>query len=218
MRKTKHIAILLSFLFLTGCASDQSNQAQHASSGQNMMEQVIQQQTAQAGESRTEETVAEEAADASSDSSAETGTLQQPDAAMQNGAIDLEPLPESDVDVDLTKMNATMVYARVLNLMMNPETYVGMTVRMSGKLARYVDPETQAQYFACIIPDATACCSQGIEFVRKGDYRFPEDYPALDENVVVEGVLEIYEENGLKYIHLNNADMRLADDTQPTDG
>lgn len=209
-------SIWLSVILLGACSADKSNGSLHASSKPDMMEQVVQQQTVRVEEAKTEESVPE--GEDAAETGAEGATLMQPDAAMQNGAIDLEPLPESDVDVDLTKMNATMVYARVLNLMMNPETYVGMTVRMSGKLARYVDPETQAQYFACIIPDATACCSQGIEFVRKGDYSFPEDYPALDEEVVVEGVLEIYEENGLKYIHLNNADMRLADGAQTSNG
>ena len=208
------IGIALCMLLLAGCSGDKSNQSLHETSKQNTVEQVLEQQIANAEEKQAEETA--QASDAASEEASQV--LQQPDAAMQNGAIDLEPLPESDVDVDLTKMNSTMVYARVLNLLMNPETYVGMTVRMSGKLARYVDPETEAQYFACIIPDATACCAQGIEFVRKGDYSFPEDYPELDEEVVVEGVLEIYEENGMKYIHLNNADMRLADAAEETNG
>ena len=207
--------LLLAAVTLSGCSGDKSNRSLHErTTTSNTVGQVMEQQIARTDEDGAEQTP-ETAADAKT---AEEPVLQQPDAAMQNGAVELDPLPESDVDVDLTKMNSTMVYARVLNLLMNPETYVGMTVRMSGKLARYEDPESGAEYFACIIPDATACCSQGIEFVRKGVYRYPEDYPALDDEVVVEGVLEIYEENGLKYIHLNNADMRPADSPETADG
>ena len=32
-------------------------------------------------------------------------------------------------------------------------------------------------YHACVIPDATACCAQGIEFTLAGDHRWPDDYP-----------------------------------------
>ena len=214
MKQRYRVAVIvLAAVLCGGCAAGSDSTDQHLQSS-NKVEQVLQEQTSLSkaeAESDAEQEAAQE----------ETGTASQeatPDAAMQDGAIDLEPLPESDVDVDLTKMNATMIYARVLNLMMNPETYVGMTVRMSGKLSRYVDPETEAQYFACIIPDATACCTQGIEFVRKGDYRFPDDYPELDTEVVVEGVLEIYEENGLKYIHLTDADMRTTDTPEASNG
>ena len=203
----KHLQTILLcaalLLTLAGCGAKQTD-ATHAASKEDMIAEI-----------------AKTALDVSSEagtSATEMINLAPPDPAMQDGALDLEPLPESDVDVDLTKMNSTMVYARVLNLMTNPDTYVGMTVRMEGALALYEDPESHVQYFACIIADATACCAQGIEFQRKGDFRYPEDYPALDSEVVVEGVFEIYEEDGLRYIRLGDATMVPKASSTPSNG
>ena len=46
---------------------------------------------------------------------------------------------------------------------------------MNGDFAYYEDPETKKQYFACIIADATACCSQGLEFILTGDHTYPNE-------------------------------------------
>ena len=62
-----------------------------------------------------------------------------------------------------------------------------------GSGLRYQDPNTQKYYFACVIADATACCSQGIEFVPDGDYTYPE----LDSSITVSGIFDT--ENRLKY-------------------
>ena len=79
------------------------------------------------------------------------------------------------VDVDLTKLSSTMVYSEVYNMMVTPDKYVGKTVRMRGQFALYEDAESGARYFACIIADATACCSQGLEFVLEGNHAYPQD-------------------------------------------
>lgn len=108
-------------------------------------------------------------------------------------------------DVDLTKMSSTMIYAEVYNMIYNSDTYVGKYVKMAGKFAIY-EGDTRI-YFACIVPDATACCTQGIEFVLKGDFKYPEDYPALGADIVIAGVYELYEEDGFYYCQLADAKM-----------
>ena len=65
--------------------------------------------------------------------------------------------------------------------------------------------ETEKYLFGCIISDATACCSQGIEFIPTDDYHYPEGFPQGGENITVTGVFEILEDNGEKYIALTNA-------------
>ena len=60
-------------------------------------------------------------------------------------------------------------------------------------------------YHACIIPDATACCAQGIEFVWEGDHVWPDDYPEEGADIIVTGRLETYDENGFTYLHLVDA-------------
>lgn len=77
---------------------------------------------------------------------------------------------EQKVDVDLTKLSSTMVYAEVSNMCTEPTAYVDKIVKMRGKMAVY--PGDQRNYYACIISDATACCAQGIEFLTK-DGQYP---------------------------------------------
>lgn len=121
--------------------------------------------------------------------------------------------PEEGVDIDLTRLNSTMVFSEVNRMMYEPEEFLGKTVRVSGQFALAfgydeageVDPEQV--YFACIIPDALACCSSGIEFERAGEYQYPGDYPDEGDDITVTGVFEMYEEYGLEYFHLADAVM-----------
>ena len=111
----------------------------------------------------------------------------------------------SDIDVDLTSLSSTMVYAEVNNMLTDPDAYLGKTVKMHGSFAVY---EGEARnYYACIISDATACCSQGIEFVLDGAYAYPADYPELGSEVTVTGIFDTYSEDGRLYCQLINAAM-----------
>lgn len=105
------------------------------------------------------------------------------------------------IDVDLTKLSSTMVYSEVYNMMAYPDKYVGKTVRMKGQFALYENSKSGTRYFACIIADATACCSQGLEFVPESN----SAYPALGTEITVTGEFSTYEEDGNIYCHLIGA-------------
>ena len=109
------------------------------------------------------------------------------------------------IDVDLTTLSGTMVYAEVYDMMFSPEKYIGKKIKMRGQFAYYEDTETENIYFACIISDATACCSQGIEFVLAEKRNFPADYPSEGTEITVSGTFETYEEYGNRYCRLANA-------------
>ena len=117
-------------------------------------------------------------------------------------------VPDGDLsgekcDVDLTVMNSTLVYAEVSNMMSNPGNYRGKTVKMQGKFSVY---ETEARsYYACIIADATACCSQGIEFVLVNQRKYPDEYPQLGTEITVVGRFETYKEGTTMYCQLSDA-------------
>ncbi len=113
----------------------------------------------------------------------------------------------SDFDVDLTKLSSTMVYSEVYNMMTAPDGYMGKTVKMKGPFSVYHDEETGNYYFACIISDAAACCSQGIEFILAGEHTYPKDYPELGTEITVTGIFDTYEENGYRYCRLNDAEI-----------
>lgn len=105
---------------------------------------------------------------------------------------------EKQADVDLTELSSTMVYSEVYNMMSTPDKYVGKTVRMNGTMS--VSKGENQTYYACLIKDATACCSQGIEFVlSKGTY------PNQGTNITVYGTFNTYKEGKYQYCQLKNA-------------
>lgn len=117
--------------------------------------------------------------------------------------------PELDfnADCDLTVLGSTMVYSEVSNMMAAPEEYLGKTVKASGTFDVFTDPKTKRLYFACIIKDATACCSNGLEFVLDGDFSYPEDYPEVGAPITIGGEFETYTEGEATYCRLKNAEM-----------
>ena len=110
-----------------------------------------------------------------------------------------------EYDVDLTVLSSTMVYSEVYNMVTNPDDYMGKTVKMSGPFTIYQTEERN--YYACIISDATACCSQGIEFQLAGEHEYPDDFPEIGTVITVTGVFNTYYEDEMMYCELLNAEM-----------
>ncbi len=119
--------------------------------------------------------------------------------------VDVQAIVSSTegIDVDLTKLSSTMVYSEVYNMMNTPEDYVGKTVKMIGMSATYHDQDTDNYYYACVIADATACCSQGIEYV------LPEgqEYPKEKVLITVTGTFDTYQEGEYTYCTLRDAEL-----------
>lgn len=115
------------------------------------------------------------------------------------------------LDIDLTVLSSTMVYSEVYSMMSFPDDYLGKTVKMKGQFAiGYVyntdgTPDESTARFACVIADATACCSQGLEFILTGEHTYPDEYPELGAEITVVGTFEWYEEDGCRYYQLGNA-------------
>ncbi len=111
----------------------------------------------------------------------------------------------SGFDVDLTELNSQMVYAQVYDMVTKPDDYMGQKVRAKGPFSYFKDEQTGKEYFAVLISDATACCSQGIEFVLDGEHTYPDDYPALETEITVSGDFNYYKEGVNTYCQLLNA-------------
>lgn len=116
-----------------------------------------------------------------------------------------EDVAYENIEVDLTSLSATMVYSEVYNMLTQPDSYLGKTVRMAGQYTEHYNEQTDTTYFACIILDATACCAQGMEFDLIDRYVYPGDYPKEGDMICVEGVYDRYEEDGFPYYTLRNA-------------
>ena len=133
------------------------------------------------------------------------------DTAQKPAAEDAEGT--AAVDIDLTALSGIMVYSEVNSMISFPDNYIGKIVKMQGQFTIYQATDESGAfipdqiYFACVIADATACCSQGLEFVLAGEKTYPDDYPELGSEITVTGTFQLYGENGATYCHLVDAEM-----------
>lgn len=107
---------------------------------------------------------------------------------------------DPSVDVDLTVLSATLIYSEVFNMVTTPADYEGKTVKMEGTCNMYQDPDTGKKYYACIVQDATQCCSQGLEFVLDENTYTEDDYPKVGDDITIKGTFTTYQENGNTYL------------------
>ena len=172
-----------------GCAGKDS--AGHSSGNIKTVEDVLQ-EGIQSEDKDTGE-------NAETSSSSETTAQAEPKEAAQ------ETPQDEDIDVDLTVLSSTMVYSEVYNMMVKPDDYIGKTVKMTGMYSYYHDDATGNDYHACIIQDATACCAQGIEFTTTDEFKYPDDYPEMGDDVTVIGRFDIYYEGDFCFMTLLDA-------------
>ena len=139
------------------------------------------------------------------DKTVASGTTETVNSAQQTETAQSVQKSADGIDVDLTTMSSTMVYSEVLNMMQKPQDYIGKTVKMQGAFS--IAEIDENRYFACIIKDATACCSQGIEFDWKGDHSYPDDYPEQGGDITVVGTFSTYMEGQQRYCQLKDAEV-----------
>ena len=110
------------------------------------------------------------------------------------------------VDYDLAAMSGTVAYSMVTKMWEDPDAYRGKTVRMKGTFAYTQDGDNY--YYACMVSDSTACCSQWIEFVTADGRALPTDFPSQGTEITVTGVFGTYKEGDSLYCQLADAEMR----------
>lgn len=115
----------------------------------------------------------------------------------------------TSIDLDLTALSSTMVYAEVNHMMLEPDTYVGKRIKLSGRYYATYDDQMEQHYHFIIISDATACCAQGLEFVWNGEHSYPEDYPADETEIEIIGIWEHYEENGNEWYRIRSDSLHI---------
>ena len=208
MKTVKKLLILVICLILmTGC-SQNPHSGKQLNTG-NSVDKVLSEQTSQSNATEQVEASSEQTAASSSAENASATENTEEDASSGDQSSTISSLPVTGtIDYDLTQMSADMVYATVYQMMMDPATYEGKSFRIEGTFYSVYDDHTQKYYHYCIIQDATACCAQGMEFVwGDGSHVYPDEYPAEDADVIVEGTFETYREEGDSnlYCRLANA-------------
>lgn len=109
---------------------------------------------------------------------------------------------QAGIDIDLSQMGDMMAYAELSNIVYYADDYVGKVIRMTGTAVSYYDEQTDAQYYAVMILDATACCSSGFDLLLAEGQAFPEN----GQEITVTGELEMYEVyEGIQFLRLKDA-------------
>ena len=108
-------------------------------------------------------------------------------------------------ETDLTVLDTQMAYVQLSNMMLNPEDYKGKTVKLRGQFAHAA--EADREFFVCYLMDATACCSQSLEFETDEAYAFPDAYPPEQSEITVFGTFDVYEYNGFRMYRLLHAEV-----------
>ncbi|MBQ9306588.1 MAG: hypothetical protein IJ229_01585 [Clostridia bacterium] len=114
------------------------------------------------------------------------------------------------VDLDLTQMSEDEAYEMLDNIFLEPEDYLGMTIRMSGTYDVYEDPYSGRVYHSCLLSGPADCCGQGIEFVMAEEA--VEDL-FYGDAITVTGKLAEYDEDGYAYLHLVDTVLIRAEET-----
>lgn len=112
------------------------------------------------------------------------------------------PINTGGIDIDLSQMSGMMAYAELSNILYDADDYVGKVIRMTGTAVSYYDEQTDTQYYAVMILDATACCSSGFDLLPVEGQAFPEN----GQEITVTGELEMYEVyEGVQFLRLKEA-------------
>lgn len=143
-------------------------------------------------ENITEEDKTEQVSEDTEENNSQEDTTE---AKIQTDSIDPE------VDIDISVMNSDMIYATVYQLVSAPEQYIGKRIKIKGNHYSQYYEETGLTYHFALIQDAAACCAQGLEFEMASGLEYPNE----EEEVVVVGTFETYEEQGLTYCTLKNS-------------
>ena len=204
------ISVLSMLLMVTGCGRA-SQTAGSRLNTQNAVDKVLNQKTG--GEDAKTTTETETITETESASVTEPTSEPTYGQVVNGDSSVIAQYKSEGVDVDLTLMGKDLIYATVYQMMSKPEEYEGKTIRIEGKYYASYYPLTDKYYNYCLIADAAACCSQGLEFELGGGAVYPDDYPADQSQVIVTGVFETYTEEAgqtFYYCRLRDAEYQLV--------
>lgn len=108
-----------------------------------------------------------------------------------------------DVDLDLTQMSSSMIYSTVFNMLIMPDEYENKSIKVKGNFEVYENSASGERNYTVLIPDATACCQQGIGVIWEGQHSYPHDYPEIGQEIIITGVYTVTEDSqGITYTYL----------------
>ena len=107
------------------------------------------------------------------------------------------------IDVDFSRMGATVAQAQFNNLLANSGDYIGQTIRASGEFfSLYINEFDRYFHFVTVVAGDGCCPPDGFEIQLTGDNVSSDDYPEQYTMIEVIGVLDSYDEHGFAFLYL----------------
>lgn len=99
---------------------------------------------------------------------------------------------------DLSRLGDTMAYAQMYDMLVNPGSYMGTTVKMQGRYYGAVLEDTAQTFHLIMVSDIGLCCEIGMEFILTGEHG-PEDFPQNDAVIELTGLFGSIQEGEYTY-------------------
>ena len=112
------------------------------------------------------------------------------------------------VDVDLTSLSNTMLYAKIYDIMDSPKDYLGKTIKIVGMFAKGED-EDGNNHYAIAASDLAGCCVSALEVIWVGDHVYPDDYPELNQVIKIQGEFKTFEYKGNTMYYIETHDIMI---------
>lgn len=110
----------------------------------------------------------------------------------------------SIIDIELTAFSATMAHSMLIDMLTNPENYLGKTVKTRGEhTVLYYTPERP--YNFVIVDSPSDCCPQILMFMLKEE----RGYPEIEKRIELTGVFSRYDGFEFPYYYLAVNDMKI---------
>lgn len=112
---------------------------------------------------------------------------------------------ESDIDTDLSPLEANMAYAALVDISSSAYEHEGEIIRITGQFNWYTDEATGEKQYGCVVSDTAACCTQGIYFVPADGKFIPEKVLTENQQITVTGKFDVAQGSNYEYYRLVNS-------------
>jgi len=117
-----------------------------------------------------------------------------------------EKKTDDDIVIDIVAMSETLAGATMLNILNEPERYVGKTIRVAGTYQPFYWDEEDRYFHDLIVESQAGCCPKILEFILSGD-----DYPMAGAMIELVGIYSSYELDGQILYYLAVNEMNVLD-------
>ncbi len=118
-------------------------------------------------------------------------------ADSRDGEAESQAVTETrEIDMDLTSLSITMMFAETTNILSHPEPNLGKIIRLAGMYYSIEDPDTGELQYYCSVYDG--CCSTAdVRFSLEEGAEAPETYLKKGDVILLTGEFAPFEGNSL---------------------